>query len=710
MKAYDPQHIRNVALLGHSGSGKTTLAETMLFEAGILNRRGSVEDGNTASDYHPVEQDRGSSVFTTPLFVEWRDHKINILDAPGYDDFVGEVIAALRVADTALVVLSAPDGVQVGTELIWEYLEREQKPTIFVVNKVDHEKSNFDQTIQQAKERFGRAVTVVQYPVNEGKDFDAIIDVLKMVMYKFPPEGGKPEKLPIPDSERERADQLHNELVEAVAENDETLMELYFEKGELDEEEMRKGLKLALLQRQIFPVFCVSAVKNMGSGRILGFINNVAPSPVDVPPVETVEGEKVAYDPELPTSLFVFKVLSEPHVGDLCYFKVHSGKVLVGQDLLNHRSQNTERLTRIYAVNGKNRIEMSNLQAGDIGATVKLKDTHVNDTLHDPSVSYAFPPLVFPEPKVRVGVEPVDQKDEEKIAAALHQLHEEDPTLIVEYSPELKQSILKGQGDLHLNIAKWRLENRFGVKVNFVPAKIPYRETIQSVVKGHYKHKKQTGGAGQYGEVYMILEPYEEGMPPTPNVTLRATEDIDLPWGGKLIFQNCIVGGVIDQRFMPAILKGIMEIMQHGPLIGAPVRDVRVSVYDGSMHPVDSNEISFKIAAMMAFKQAFLSDTPRILEPIYEVEVIAPSEFVGDIMGDLPARRALIMGADTEGHYQVIKARMPLAELDKYATALRSMTQGRATFRARFAEYVPVPHDLQEKLITEHQQEKEAAA
>jgi elongation factor G len=701
---YDLQHIKNVALLGHTGSGKTTLAEAMLFEAGAITRRGTVEERNTVSDYTDIEHERGSSVFTTLMHLDWRGYKINLLDTPGYDDFCGEIITALRVADIGVLVLNGSSGVEVGTELIWRYTEQFSTPMIIAVNKLDHENAAFERTVQQARERFGRAVTVVQYPLNEGTGFNGIIDVLKMTFYQFPPQGGKPQKLPIPDSERERAERLHNELIEAIAENDETLMDRYFEQGALDEDEMRIGLKHAMIRRQLFPVFCVSAINNMGSGRILGFIDNVAPSSNELPtPVLDINGNPIACDPGGPTVLFIFKSISEPNVGDMSLFKVYSGTLRAGTTLINAQTGTAESIGHIYIVDGKKRTEVSELVAGDLGAVVKLKNTHVNNTLREKNSDVVVPPIAFPKPKIRVAVEPVIKGEEEKVGNALHQLHEEDPTLVVEHSQELKQTILYAQGELHLAVAKWRLQHRYKVDVQFVEPRIPYRETIQRPARAQYRHKKQTGGAGQFAEVHMLVEPLSDGMPMPNGLTVRAVEEYDLPWGGKLVFLNCIVGGVIDARFMPAIVKGIMEKMSAAPLTGSPARDIRVAVYDGKMHPVDSNEAAFKTAAMMAFKDAFLQADPKLLEPIYAVTITVPDEYMGDVMSDLPSRRAVIMGMDSDGHYQHIYARMPLAELDRYATALRSMTQGRATYTAEFAEYQPVPPHVQQKLVQEYQ-------
>lgn len=706
MQIYDAHHIRNVALLGHAGSGKTTLAECMLYESGEITRRGTVEERSTVSDYHDIEHERGTSVFGTVLFAEWRNYKINIIDCPGYDDFVGEVVSALRVVDTGILVLNAVNGVEVGTEIIWKYTKQFETPVIIAINKVDMEQSKFNRAVEQAKDRFGREVTVVQYPYNEGVGFNSIIDVLKMTMYRFPAGGGKPEKLPIPAEEKDKAAELHNQLIEIIAESDETLMNLYFEKGELDEDEMRKGLQGAMISRQIFPVFCISAKQNMGSGRLMGFIDNVVPAPIEMPPQTAANGKSVPCDPDGKTCAFVFKSVSEAHLGEMSFFRVYSGKIVPGQDLFNEQTGVSERLSQVFAVNGKKRSEVNPLVAGDIGATVKLKNTHVNNTLHDKGFDLVLTPITFPEPKVRVAVSAAKKGEEDKLGIALHHIHEEDPTVVIEHSQELKQIIIHAQGEIHLSSIKWRLANRFKIDAEFHDPKVPYRETIQKSVKGMYRHKKQTGGAGQFAEVHMIVEPYHDGMPPPPGITVRGSEEHPLPWGGKLVFLNCIVGGVIDQRFLPAILKGVMDKMNEGPLTGSPARDIRVAVFDGKMHAVDSNEAAFKTAGMMAFKDCFVQADPKLLEPMYDVDVIVPDEFVGEVMSDLPSRRGMIIGIDAEGHYQFIKARMPLAELDKYSSALRAMSQGRATFSKQFSEYAPVPPMVQQKLAADYQAHK----
>jgi elongation factor G len=701
--------VKNIALLGHAGSGKTTLAECMLFEAGLLSRRGTVEEKNTVSDYHAIEQERGSSVFSSLLHTDWRGYKINILDTPGNDDFVGEVISSLRVADTGVMLLNAPFGVEVGTDIIWEYTEKFKTPMLFVVNQVDHEKSDFDRTVEQAKAHFSRKVTVVQYPLNQGTGFNAIIDVLKMTMYQFPAGGGKPEKFPIPDSEKDRAAKLHNDLIEAIAENDEGLMELYFEKGELDEDQMRTGLKKAMINHDLFPLFCLSAKQNMGSGRLMGFIDNVCPSANEMPPQKLTDGNTLPTDQKGAPCVFVFKTVSEHHLGDMSFFKVYSGEVTVGMELANEETGVVEKINQLFTVEGKKRDSVEKLVAGDIGATIKLKSTHTNNTLHGKGVKMEIEPIHFPTPRSCVAIVSTKKGEEEKLAQALHQLNEEDPSVKIEVSQELKQTLLYYQGEMHLAVIHMKLANNAKLGIEFAPAKIPYRETIQRGVEVNYKHKKQSGGAGQFAEVYMRVEPYYEGMPEPAGLTVRGKEINELPWGGRLVFYNCIVGGVIDQRFLPSIMKGIMEKMENGPLTGSYVRDVRVCVYDGKMHPVDSNDMAFKIAGMMAFKDAFTKADPKLLEPVYELEVLSPEEIVGDVMGDLPTRRAIIEGIDTDGHYQKVKAKIPLSELQNYSSALRALSQGRAKYNIEFADYEPVPMELQQKLVSKHQAELQEA-
>ena len=707
MKAYDEKHIKNIVLIGGAKSGKTTLAETMLFEAGILRRRGAVEDKNTVSDYHDIEHERENSVYATSMHAEWRDYKINIIDTPGLDDFMGEIVSSMKVADTCVMLVNSQNGVEVSTELVWNYADQFQKPVILAISQIDHPKSNFEAAFDSIKQRFGSPAILMQYPVNQGEGFDSIIDLLKMVMYKFPKGGGKPEKLPIPDEEMDKANELHNELVEKAAENDEELMELYFEKGSLDEDEMRKGLKIGMMRHEVFPIFCISGKNNMGSGRLMGFIDNVTPSAMEMNPAITTEEEEIPCDPKQPTSIFVFKTIIEPFLGKITFFKVMSGVLKTGQDLVNNQNDTTERFNQLFIMDGKNKNNVDQLYAGDIGATVKLKNTHTNQTLHEKSVSFAIKPMDFPSPRITTAVRAKDKNDDEKLAEALREINEEDPTIIFQYSRELKQLIMHGQGELHFAVTEWKLANVYNIGIEFIKPRIAYRETIQKPADADYRHKKQSGGAGQFGEVFIRIEPYYEGMPEPTDFNVRGKEVIELEWGGKLVFYNCIVGGVIDARYIPSILKGIMEKMEEGPITGSYVRDIRVMVYDGKMHPVDSNDISFKIAGAQAFKSAFVKADPKILEPINNLEVMVPEELMGDVMTDLQTRRAIIQGMDSKGVYKVIKAKTPLAEMYKYTTSLRSITQGRASFSTTFAEYSPVPMDIQQKLMKEMQEKED---
>jgi elongation factor G len=703
MKIFDKQHIKNIVLLGSAKSGKTTLSETMLFEAGLLNRRGTVEEKNTVSDFHKIEHERGNSVYATPMHTEWRDYKINIIDTPGLDDFMGEIVSSVRVADTCVMLLNAQYGVEVGTELIWNYVDQFRKPTILAINQLDHPKANFDLTIESAKRSLGDAAVVMQYPVNTGVGFNAIIDLLKMTMYKFPADGGKPEKLPIPAGELEKADRLHNELVEKAAVNDDELMELYFEKGNLDEDELRKGLKIGMLKHEVFPIFCLSAKQNMGSGRLMGFIDNVAPGAYEMLPERTIEGREVECATEKPTSLFIFKTLIEPYLGKLSYFKVISGEINVGQDLVNSQNGTVERFNQLFIMDGNKREPVQKLVAGDIGATIKLKNTETNQTLREKDFEVTFHPMEFPEPRIRTALVAESKNDDDKLGEVIKELHSEDPTLAIQYSSELRQLILSGQGELHFAVTQWRLENVYNLKTHFETPRIPYRETIRKQATSNYRHKKQSGGAGQFAEVTMTILPYFEGMENPTGFNVRDKEVVDLSWGGKLVFYNCIVGGVIDTRFLPAILKGVMEKMEAGPMTHSRARDICVLVHDGKMHAVDSNDISFKIAGMHAFKEAFMNADPRLLEPVYDLEVLVPEDLVGEAMTDLQTRRAMIMGIDTRNHYQVINARVPLAELTTYSSSLKSITQGRASFTTRFAEYAPVPVELQKQLIVKQE-------
>jgi elongation factor G len=573
---------------------------------------------------------------------------------------------------------------------------------IFAVNKMDDETADFDRTVNEAKAHFGNNVTVVQYPLNQGPGFNAIIDVLKMTMYKFPETGGKPEKLPIPDSEKDKAEELHKLLVEAIAVNDETLMEHYLDKGELDEDEMRIGLKKSLINHDLFPLFCLSAAKDMGSGRLMGFIDNVCPSANEMPPQKTRTGGTLSCEANGPACIFVYKTMSEPHVGELSFFKVFSGTIKTGMELVNESTGVSEKINQLFVVEGNKRTAVNELVAGDIGATLKLKNTHVNNTLHEKGKNIDLLPIEFPAPNLTMAIDSTKKGEEEKLSIALHELRNEDPTLKVEVSTELKQTLIHCMGDMHLAVAKWKIEHMQKIEVKFSRPRIAYRETIRRKADSMYRHKKQSGGNGQFGEVHLRIEPWYEGMPEPADLNVRGKEILELTWGGKLVYYNCIVGGAIDQRFLPSVLKGVMEKMNEGPLTGSYVRDVRVCVYDGKMHPVDSNDISFKIAGLQAFRQAFQQADPQLLEPMYHLEVLCPEDLTGAVIGDLQTRRATVEGMDAESHFTKVIAKVPLAEMQDYSGNLRSFTQGRAKFRMSFFDYEPVPFELQRKLVDEY--------
>ena len=708
MKVYQSHEIKNIALLGSKGSGKTTLAEAMLFECGVIKRRGTVDAQNTVSDYFPVEREYGYSVFSTVFYAEFLGKKLNVIDCPGSDDFVGSAITALNVTDTGVIVIDSQYGVEVGTQNIFRYTETLHKPVIFAMNQLDGEKADYDNTIEQLRESFGNKIVQIQYPISCGASFNAMIDVLKMKLYKWKPEGGTPEVLEIPAEEKEKAADLHQKLIEAAAENDEGLMEKFFDQGILTEDEMREGIRKGLITRSMFPVFCVSALRDMGVRRMMEFLGNVVPFVSEMPKPVTTDGIEVAPDAKGPTSLYFFKTTVEPHIGEVSYFKVMSGTIKEGDDLQNINRGTKERIAQMFCVCGQIRTKIEELVAGDIGATVKLKDVRTGNTLDDKNCEYVFDFVKYPDPKFQRAIKPVNEADAEKLSEILTRMHEEDPTWIIEQSKELKQTIVSGQGEFHLRTLKWRIENNDKIAVEYKEPKIPYRETITKAARADYRHKKQSGGAGQFGEVHLIIEPYYEGMPAPESyrfnnqeykMNVRDTQVIDLEWGGKLVFVNCIVGGAIDARFLPAILKGLMDRMEQGPLTGSYARDVRVCVYDGKMHPVDSNEISFRLAGRNAFSEAFKNAGPKILEPIYDVEVLVPSDKMGDVMSDLQGRRAIIMGMSSEKGFEKISAKVPLKEMASYSTSLSSITGGRSSFTMKYSSYELVPSDIQEKLL-----------
>ena len=714
MKLYQTNEIKNIALLGNDGSGKTTLTESLLYEAGIIQRRGRVSQGTTVSDYFPVEQDYGYSVFSTVYHVEYNNKKLNIIDCPGSDDFVGAAITALNVTDTAVLLLNGQYGPEVGTQNHFRYTEKLKKPVIFLVNQLDSEKCDYHNVLDRLQEIYGSKVVPVQYPINEGPEFNALIDVLLMKKYSWKPEGGAPIIEDIPAEEMEKATEMHKALVEAAAENDDTLMEKFFETEQLTEDEMREGIRKGLVTRSIFPVFCVCAGKDMGVRRLMEFLGNVVPFVDEMPKVHNTRGEEVPVVTDGPTSLYFFKTGIEPHIGEVAYFKVMSGSVKTGDELQNADRGSKERLGQIYVCAGANRQPVDQLNAGDIGCAVKLKDVKTGNTLNGKDTENRFDFIKYPNSKYSRAIKAVNESETEKMMAALLRMRQEDPTWIVEQSKELRQIIIHGQGEFHLRTLKWRLENNEKIQVRFEEARIPYRETITKASRADYRHKRQSGGAGQFGEVHLIVEPYAEGMPdPTLytfggqefRMNIKGREEVDLPWGGKLVFLNSVVGGAIDARFMPAILKGVMDCMERGPLTGSYARDVRVVVYDGKMHPVDSNELSFMLAARNAFSMAFREAGPKILEPIYDLEVYVPADYMGDVMSDLQGRRALIMGMDSENGYQKLQAKIPLKELANYSIALSSLTGGRASFTTKFASYELVPSDIQQQLIAAHEAE-----
>lgn len=717
MKVYQTNEIKNIALLGSKGSGKTTLAESMLYECGVIKRRGTIDAKNTVSDYFPVEKEYGYSVFSTIFYAEFLGKKLNVIDCPGADDFVGNAITALNVTDTGVILINGQYGVEVGTQNIFRTCSSVKKPVIFAVNQLDGEKADWDNVIEQMRETFGKKLVLIQYPLNAGPGFNAMIDVLLMKKYSWGPDGGVPTIEDIPAEEMEKAQELHQTLVEAAAENDETLMEKFFDQGHLSEDEMREGIRRGLVDRSIYPVFCVSAAKDMGVRRMMEFLGNVVPFVEEMPAPVNTAGQEVKPDSNGPLSLFVFKTTIEPHIGEVSYFKVMSGTLKAGDDLENISRGTKERLAQIFCVCGQIKTPVDQICAGDIGATVKLKDVRTGNTLDAKGCEYAFDFIKYPAPKYQRAIRPVTEADNEKLAAILTRMHEEDPTWIVEQSKELKQTILKGQGEFHLRILKWRVENNDKLPIVFEEPKIPYRETITKAARADYRHKKQSGGSGQFGEVHLIIEPYTEGMPaPTSYrfgnqeyvMKVRDTQEIPLEWGGKLVVCDCIVGGAIDARFIPAIVKGLMDRMEQGPLTGSYARDVRVCIYDGKMHPVDSNEISFRLAGRNAFSEAFRNANPKVLEPVYDVEILVPGDVTGDVMSDLQGRRGIVMGMEHENGFEKITARVPLKEMGSYSTALSSITGGRSSFTLQFSAYELVPGDVQDKLLKEYA-EKNAA-
>ncbi|MDD5839795.1 MAG: elongation factor G [Bacteroidales bacterium] len=711
MKVYKTPEIKNISLLGSKGSGKTTLAEAMLYECGVIKRRGTIDAKNTVSDYFPVEKEYGSSVFSTVFYAEFLNKKLNVIDCPGADDFVGNAITALNVTDTGVILVDSQYGVEVGTQNIFRTCTELEKPVIFALNQLDGEKADYDNVIEQMREVFGPKIVPIQYPLSCGPSFNAMIDVLLMKKYSWGPDGGVPTIEDIPADQMEKAQELHRALVEAAAENDESLMEKFFETEHLTEDEMREGIRKGLISQSIYPVFCVSALKDMGVRRMMEFLGNVVPFCNEMPAPVTTDGTEVKPDANGPVSIYMYKTTVEPHIGEVSYFKVMSGTLKSGADLDNVTRGSKERLAQLHCTCGHIKTPVDELQAGDLGATVKLKDVRTGNTLNEKGCEYSFDFIKYPAPKYQRAVRPVTEADSEKLMQILTRMHEEDPTWIIEQSRELKQTILSGQGEFHLRTLKWRVENNDKLPIIFEEPRIPYRETITKAARADYRHKKQSGGSGQFGEVHLIIEPYTEGMPAPDTyrfgnqeykMSVRDTQEIPLQWGGKLVVNNCIVGGAIDTRFIPAIIKGLMDCMETGPITGSYARDVRVCIYDGKMHPVDSNEISFRLAGRNAFKEAFNNAAPKVLEPVYDVEVMVPGDVMGDVMSDLQGRRAIIMGMNSVKGFEVINAKVPLKEMASYSTALSSITGGRSSFTLKFSGYELVPGDIQDKLHKEY--------
>lgn len=694
MKEFSPDSIKNIALIGHAGSGKTSLNEMLLYAAGSTTRLGKVEEGNTISDYTANEIEKKISISLSASNLVWQNKKINILDCPGFPDFEGEMKAGIHVCDTGVLVVKSVEGVEVGTEHAIDYIKHDNKNFAVVVNKVDHERSDYDNVFNHIHERISKNAVVITYPLNQGMAFDTVVDVLKMKAYTYGAPGSKGvTEIDIPTQHLEKAQEYHTMLLEKIAESDAELMDSYFNDGELTPEELVKGMRLAFHEHAFIPVFAVSSTKGVGVNNFLDFVANYFQTAEDAGEIEAAKkgsGEKVLIKPN-PNGepvLFVFKIISEQHVGELSLFRLYSGTIKAGMDLINNGNDKPERLSQIYILNGHNRQDVSQLVCGDIGAVVKLKDTHTNNTLTSKNYTVVLPHIDFPVPAIRGAIIPKAKGDEDKIAQCLHTLHEEDPSFNVKFDPEIAQTIIYGQGELQLSLAVKRLKERYNVDVDLVEPKIPYREAIKGRADSvEYKHKKQSGGRGQFAHVFFKMEPK--------------------PRGEGYEFVDAIVGGVVPGRFIPAVEKGIVEQMVKGVVAGYPVIDVKVTLFDGKHHDVDSDEMSFKLASAQCFRKAFALCKPCLLEPIYEVTIKVPEECMGDVMGDINTKRGRILGMESDGHFQIIKANVPLSELYKYSSTLRSLTSGRGIHFRKFSHYEEVPKDIESKIIDEYNKSRQ---
>ncbi|MBO4744472.1 MAG: elongation factor G [Bacteroidales bacterium] len=700
MKIYETSKIRNINLLGSAKVGKTTLSESMLLQGGVITRRGSVKDGNTVSDYREIELAKQNSVSSTVMCTEFKNFKINFIDNPGFVDYLGEIYASTKVTDAAFMVVNATEGTEVGTEIQWRMLAKYKTPVVFVLNQLDHEKANFEEVINGLKEDFGNNIVPLQFPISTGANFDSIVDILSNKVLKYGKDGGVASVEDVPANLADRVEESRNAIIEAAAEGDEALMEKFFEDGTLSPEDINKGLKLSIMNRDMFPLLCVSAEKNIGVDSMLDFIINNIPSPDQTAPVTTSAGVELHNSVNDPAAAFIFKTSIESHLGELSFFRVYGGEISEGQDVINANNDGKERISQVMVGSGKNRTKIAKVVAGDFGVTIKLKDARTNQTLVSNKTTVGFiPPFDIPEPIFSLSIKATNSSDDEKLGVALNDIQRVDPSIRAGFSRELRELVLSGLGEIHINTVKWYLNNLNKIEVDLYPSKIPYRETITKIADANYRHKKQSGGAGQFGEVHLRVQPYVENYEKPTDFPIRGTEEYNLDWGGKLIFNNCIVGGAIDARFMPAILKGIMERMEQGPLTGSYARDIVVYIYDGKMHPVDSNEMAFKLAGRNAFREAFKNAGPKIMEPIYDVEVLVPEDLMGGVMTDIQNRRGIVMGMDSEGHYQRIRAQVPLSEMNRYSTALSSLTSGRATYSMKYNEYRQVPPDVQDRLL-----------